>query len=104
MSRIVLLDVMSMIVTNPHYLATKQSVAASASECLTKTSNTETSTSGWSVSLNNKGNVAHAHNFIAINECVSSLLNAYRACVVRVDFQHLELKTDIVKDSSAISI
>ena len=40
-----------------------------------------------------KGNVAHARNFIAIYESVSSLLSAFQACVLHPDFQLLEIKT-----------
>ena len=35
-----------------------------------------------------------------IYECISSLLNAYQACVLCLDFQLLEIKTNVAKESS----
>ena len=45
-----------------------------------------------------KGNVTHARNFIAINEC---LLSTYQARILCLDFRLLEIKTDAAKESSA---
>ena len=51
--------------------------------------------------LNSKGSISYVCNFIAINECVSSLSSEYQACALCLDFQLLEIKTDAAKESSA---
>ena len=51
--------------------------------------------------LNYKGSISYVCNFIAINECVSSLSSEYQACSLCLDFRLLEIKTDAAKESSA---
>ena len=48
-----------------------------------------------------KGNVVHTRNIIAIYKSVLSLSSAYQACIFCLDFQFLEIKTNVAKESSA---
>ena len=48
-----------------------------------------------------KGQVANTHNFIVINECISSLSNAYQVYILPLDFWLIEIKRGVAKESSA---